>query len=344
MEPEQSRLERLVTPHTDLASFTDHLSQAWGVAAGASAAQYVAWSESAGVIAQLATHTCVTVDDLCAETILSEEGVDSLLPILMALGIAERAPGGYRLTPLGTEYFLRESPYYVGPGLFWGCDKVMPARYLRCGESAEPGNSVALVLPESLMLLKIQQSRNLGPGICAARTGRFEGITHLVDIGGGAGSLAIPFALDHPEARVTLVDLPEKIKDIGDIVCQYGLQDQIELRAMDVFVDCWDFPNCDGILFGNIFHMFNDIKCRSLARQCFDSVGPKGKIFLHELLFDEGRGGPMIAALWNANMHFMGGRQRSAAELVAILGDSGFRDFDVTPTAGRFSLITAVKC
>ena len=344
MEPAQSRLERLVTPQTDAASFTDHLSQAWGVAAGASAAQYVAWSESAGVIALLATHKCVTVEDLCAETMLSEEGVDSLLPILMALGIAGRAPGGYRLTTLGTEYFLKESSYYVGPGLFWGCDKVMPATYLRSGELAEPGNSVALALPESLMLLKIQQSRNLAPGVFAARTGRFEGITHLVDIGGGAGALAIPFALDHPGSRVTLVDLPAKIKEIGDVVCSYGLQDQIELRAMDVFVDCWDFPDCDGMLFGNIFHMFNDLKCRSLARQCFDSLDLKGKVFLHELLFDEGKGGPMIAALWNANMHFIGGRQRTAAELVAILAESGLSEFDVTPTAGRFSLITAVKC
>jgi hypothetical protein len=343
MTPTQSKRARLASPQTDLASFTDHLSQAWGVGAGASSAQYVAWSESAGIFAHMAAHGCVTVESLCAATPLNEDGVDSLLPILMALGIVEGNLAGYRLTAVGAEYFLKKSPYYVGPGLFWGCDKSIPPGYLRSGETAEKGNSIVLALPEPSMLLKIQQSRNFGPGVCAVRTCRFESLNHLVDIGGGAGSLAIPFALDNPESRVTLVDLPGKISGIGDIVCSYGLENQIELRAMDIFSDRWDFPDCNGILFGNLFHMFNDMKCRFLAGQAFESLPRQGKVFLHELLFDEGKSGPMIAALWNANMHFIGGRQRTASELAQVLQDAGFAHFDVVPTAGRFSLITALK-
>jgi O-methyltransferase domain len=343
MQQPNSAAKPLITPQEDLALFTDHLSQAWGVGVGFSAAQYVAWSDSAGMLAQMAAHKYLTFEDLCAKTTLNEAGLDSLLHVLMAMGVAERVHDGYRLTTLGAEYFLSDSPYYVGPGLFWGCDKPIPGVYLRMTDSKDSSASVPLALPEPSILLKVQQSRNLAPGVRAVRTGRFEGIRHLVDIGGGAGALAIPFALDYPASRVTLTDLSEKIKGIQGIVGSYGISDQIDLRAMDIFTDGWDFPGCDGMLFGNIFHMFDDTKCRFLAQRCFDCLETKGKVFVHEVLFDEDKAGPMVAALWNATMHFIGGRQRTASELIAILEGSGFGGCELTPTAGRFTLVTAVK-
>jgi hypothetical protein len=333
---------RLVTPETDVAAFTDHLSQAWGVLTGASTAQYLAWSVSAGVFSALCAGKTMAASDLCQTTVLNEDGVDSLLPILMALGLVTQEAGAYRLTTLAEEYFLPESPYYVGVGLFWGCDLPMPLAYLRCRESSE-GMAKAFTPPEASLLLKIQLSRNLAPGVRAARSGQFEGIRHLVDIGGGAGAVAIPFALDHPEAKVTLVDLPPKLDGIREIVRSYGLEEQIELRAMDVFSDNWEFPSCDGMLFGNFFHVFPDPSCRLLSQRCFDTVVSGGKIFLHELLFDEGKAGPMIAALWNANMHVIGGRQRTAGEFRTMLHDAGFADVRITPTSGRFSLLEARK-
>lgn len=341
----QITAKTLVTPGTDLAAFTDHLSQAWGVGAGASAAQYIAWSASVGVFSAMSGGKTVEITDLCDATILNEDGVDSLIPILRALGLVEENGGAYRLTALAEEYFLPESPFYVGPGLFWGCDKPIPAAYLRCGTCSEKPTDPALTLPlpETSVLLKVQLSRNLAPGVIAARSGYFEGISHLIDIGGGAGSIAIPFALDNPKAKVTVVDLPEKLADIRDILSSYGLEEQFELRAMDVFSTGWHFPSCDGMLFGNFFHLFPDAKSRSLCEQCFETLPPGGRIFMHEVLFDEDRSGPLIAALWNANMHMIGGRQRTAGELRTMLTRAGFSEVRLTPTLARFSLLEGRK-
>lgn len=285
----------------------------------------------------------MTASDLCERTILNEDGVDSLLPILMALGLVTQKAGTYRLTTLAKEYFLPESPYYVGTGLFWGCDMPMPPTYLRSPESAERAIDKPFTPPDASLYLKIQVSRNLAPGVLAARSGQFEGIRHLIDIGGGAGAIAIPFALENPDAYVTLVDLPPKLEGIREIVRSYGLEKQFEIRGMDVFSDNWQFPSCDGMLFGNFFHVFPDPQCRLLSQRCFDTVVSGGKIFLHELLFDEGKAGPMIAALWNANMHVIGGRQRTAGEFRTMLHDAGFSDVRVTPTSGRFSLLEGRK-
>jgi hypothetical protein len=339
-----SRPVRLATPQTDPATFTDHLSQAWGVRSGASAAQYLAWSESTGLFALLSSHGCATVEDICAGTILSEDGIDSLLPLLSSFGLIQRTNDGYQLTQLAEEYFLRESPFYVGPGLFLDCKKPLPPAYMK--SSSKPG-AVSVFQPEThwdpALRLEVQHSRNFAPGVVAARSGRFEGIRHLVDIGGGTGTIALPFVLDHPEASVTLVDLPAGLNVVGAILKAYGVEKQVKLREMDVFADPWGFSACDGMLFGNFYHMFNDVQCGRLSRMCLESLAPGGRVFLHEVLFDESKAGPMIAALWNANMRVIGGRQRTASEFAGILHDSGFQDFHITPTAGRYSLIEAIK-
>jgi hypothetical protein len=331
---------QLVAPAVDLADFSDQLSQAWGVGTGASAAQYIQWSEQAGVFAALAGGRAATVQDLCDATTLSLDGVDSLIPILMALGLVVGGADRYALTTLGNEYFLPASPYYVGSGLFWGCQEPIPEAYLR-----EKDGAIRLPFqpPPASQWLRIQLSRNLAAGVCAVKSGRFTGVKHLVDIGGGAGALAIPFALDNPAARVTLVDLPSKAADIQDIIASYGLEPQIKLCSMDVFVEPWSFPDCDGVIFGNFFHVFDDDHCRFLAKKCASCLPSKGRVWLHEVLFKEDKSGPLIAALWNANMHVIGGRQRTASELARLLEEEGFSQLNITPTAGRFSLIDAVR-
>lgn len=331
---------RLLTPAVDLAAFTDRLSQAWAVGTAASAAQYVKWSDESGIFAAMASGIPFTAENLCKVTSLNPDGVDALVPILMALGIVARGSSGYTLTKLGGEYFLPDRPYYAGAGLYWTCDEPIPNAYLK---GMQPDSKLPFQLPSPSQLLAIQLSRNLAPGVCAIRSGRFEGVQHLVDIGGGAGAIAIPFALDNPTSRVTLVDLPAKIEDIRAIVRSYHVETQFKFFAADVFVDPWRFGDCDGIVFGNFFHVFDDERCRLLLEKSASCLPPSGRIWLHEVLFDEDKAGPMIAALWNANMRVIGGRQRTASEFIALLDEAGFADVQITPTAGRFSLIEGVR-
>lgn len=339
-EPVASPAHQLPAPAVDLAGFTDLLSEAWGVGTGVSAAQYVKWSEESGILAAMAAGKPVTAQDLCRSTSLSADGIDSLIPVLMALGIVAGGSSGYNLTTLGKEYFLAGRPYYVGPGLFWNREEPIPDAYLK---APQPNGKPPFQPPAPSRMLPIQLSRNLAPSVCAVRTGRFQGVRHLVDIGGGAGAIAIPFALDNPSAHVTLVDLPAKIEDIRAIIRSWNLEARVTLLAADVLAEPWRFGECDGILFGNFFHVFGDDRCRFFVESSAACLPAGARIWLHEVLFHEDKSGPMIAALWNANMHVIGGRQRTASEFRGLLEAAGFTDFQVTPTAGRFSLIEAVR-
>jgi hypothetical protein len=335
-------LKSLPTPGTDLAEFTDHLSQAWGVGWGFPAAQYVAWSDSAGILSLLAKKRQANAQDICEATGLTEDGLDALLPLLVVFGLIKNGCDCYRLTALGEEYFLPGSPYYVGSGLFRGHDVPIPEAYVR-SESGNPSADRPLTTSNPAQYFRSQMSRNLSAGVRAVRSGRFDGIKHLVDIGGGAGAISIPFAQDYPDARVSLVDLPQNAEVITGMLTDFGLAERIHFTAMDVFRADWAFQGVDGLLFGNFFHIFNDSTCRDLAAKCFNTLRHGGKVFVHELPFDEDRSGPMVAALWNANMRVIGGRQRTVRELMTLLEAAGFSDCKFTPTASRFQLIEAVK-
>lgn len=334
----------LPSPALDIALLTDSLGRAWGVSSAESLPQYLAWCDAAGVFEVLAREGSVSAVDLAAHTDLTAQGVDALIPILASIGVVRRDGDRWMLSPLGAEYLVRGRTFYVGAGLYWDCRKPCPAPYVKGGATtAAPAGSAPLWDPA--LRLQVPHSRNFSPSVVAARCGEFEHLVHLVDVGGGSGVFAIPLALDQPATRITLVDMPDLVRSIEDIVASFGVSDRIEVIGMDMFRDEWRFGDCDGVFFGNVLHGTDDVGCELLARKAFAALTNGGRIWIHEVLFKEDRTGPLVAALWNANMiaRRPGARQRTGAELSSILRCAGFESCHMVPTAGHFSLVAATK-
>ncbi len=65
---------------------------------------------------------------------------------------------------------------------------------------------------------------------------------------------------------------------------------------------------------------------------------------VHEMLFNQDRTGPFPVAAFNADMIVaMPGQQYSGAEISAMLKEAGFRQIQVKPTFGYWSVVTGVK-
>jgi SAM-dependent methyltransferase len=238
--------------------------------------------------------------------------------------------------------------------MYMRCDRPLPRGYLKGeagGLSTEDEAKNRPQLP-AIDRLRMQHARNFAAGVVGARSGKFAGVRHLVDVAGGTGPFAIPLIKDNPDIRITLVDRPEAMEGIREFVTAHGVADRIELVGFSVFDDEWKtkLPACDGVLFGNFFHMWNDEKCRFLARQAFDVLAPNGRVFLHEVCWNDTKDGPLVTALWHANMKHWGqggssgdGAQRTIAELEAILASAGFVEHEHGATAGNFTLLSAKK-
>jgi hypothetical protein len=319
--------------------------------------QYLQWADTAGLFAYMAVQTApVTIDDIADNTLLNARGAEAFVGVLRALGLVTAC--GDRKFVLGNrarEYLNPRGTFYAGWSLYGMLTAPIPRRMMKKG-APRRFSRVNGTLWDRLQYmlnpyqwgrperLRIQHSRNFGPAVIAARCGAFTGVSHLVDMGGGTGVFAIPLVLDHPHMRVTLVDLPRSLPHIRTVLDSYGVAGRIELLGVDIHKDTWPLPECDGMLFANFMHSNDDEECGQLMRRACERLARGGRLFLHEILWNDDKNGPLVAALWNFWMiSVSAGRQRTAGELSHLLHTAGFRQIEFVPTAGGFSLVIGTK-
>ena len=113
---------------------------------------------------------------------------------------------------------------------------------------------------------------------------------------------------------------------------------------MHYFLDD-QWPNGhDAILFGNIFHDWDLESGHRLAQSAYDALPTGGQVLLHEILLDEDKSGPLLAACFSVTMLvYEKGKQYTFTELKNLLEKVGFRDCKATKSFGYYSLVSATK-
>lgn len=311
---------------------------------------YVAWAHDCGLFEALDIHGPAGIADLCTCTPCNEAGLDSLLGVLCALGLTARsASGQYSLTQAARELCLPRSPFFIVDQLA-SLRFPVPPPYLRGADTSVWDAQVRSMAGEegvrfgSMGRLRNQHARNLGACVAAVRTGEFANVRCMLDVAGGSGTFAIPLALEYPQMRIVLTELPDAIDNVRMILAAHGLAERVELLGFDAFRTPWPVPGCDGVFIGNFLHGFDDRACIELCREAYRSLCPGGKVWLHEILWNDTRDGPMITALLNASLRTGGsGRQRTFQELAGILEGAGFESPYRVPTSEAFALVAALK-
>jgi hypothetical protein len=157
---------------------------------------------------------------------------------------------------------------------------------------------------------------------------RFE---RIVDVGGSQGVLLSSLLAANPNARGVLFDLPEVIKDVA-------ADPRIELAAGSFFENV----PADGDLYllKSILHDWPDDRCTEILKNIRRAAKPGTTLLVVEMLLPD-TPQPSPVAFMDLNMLVMlDGRERSAAEMTALLAGGGFRVARIIPI-GMFSLIEA---
>lgn len=317
--------------------------------------QYLRWADDAGLFVAMADGGSLTVEDIATRTSLTERGAEALLGVLRSVRLVSASGAAYRLADVACEYLDKRTPYYLGPSLYGMLGARFPPQ-LRKGEPVRRYSQFTGTLADAWRYLRkknqfgrreqllAQHRRNLPAAIVAVRTGLFDGVRHLADIGGGSGALAIPLALAYPAMRITLVELPRALRHIPGFIAPHGLTDRIELLGVNMHEGSWPLHGCDGILFGNMFHFCDDDECLHLLAESRRILPLGGRVFVHEMLWNDGKDGPVATALWNFWMSTMSaGRQRTRAELHALWSRAGFSPAGEAPTLAGFTLAVAER-
>jgi hypothetical protein len=146
-------------------------------------------------------------------------------------------------------------------------------------------------------------------------------LSHLVDVGGGNGSLLVALLSRYEQLRGTVVDLQASAEAAGRALRAAGLASRGEAVAGDFFDS---LPTgADGYLLSWILHDWADDPARQILRRCADAAGERGRVIVVESIRPDGRSPHTGMDL--RMLAFYGGKERSVAELGALAADAGLR-------------------
>lgn len=166
----------------------------------------------------------------------------------------------------------------------------------------------------------------------------WSGVTSVVDVGSGAGSLVASIIAGNPGVRGILFDRPDVLPDADHLLRARGARDQCELvggsffEPMEVIGDVW--------ILSQILHDWPDAECRTILMRCRERMRSGDRLLVVEMVPVPGQPDVGIALLDMAMMTFGGeARQRTEEEYNGLFAATGFRPARVMGTGTAFSIL-----
>jgi hypothetical protein len=294
---------------------------------------------------------------------LNRRATAIVLAMLAALGLLALRDERYELTDVARTYLLPASVYYWGPllralgvvqqphaallGALRAPDERAASWSLRpatvSGDPVAGWQSGQIDRAQAEVVTKIMHCHSLPASVAVARSGIVQGVTRLLDVGGGSGCFSIAIAQHLRSVRCTVMELTAVCEVAKRYIAEGGVADRVDTVAVDMFREPWP-RDYDGMFFSNIFHDWDAETDVFLAERAHAALADGGRIFLHEMLLAEDGSGPVTTASFSMLM-LLGtkGRQYTFNELRQILASAGFVDIDSRKTYGYYSVVSARK-
>jgi hypothetical protein len=170
-----------------------------------------------------------------------------------------------------------------------------------------------------------------------------RGACRVVDVGGGAGELAIALLATWPTLQATVLDLGHAEPEARRLAQLRGVEDRLDFVAADFF-DAMP-RDADVYLVKSVLHDCTDIDATRLLGAIRAAMAPPGRVFVIERLVAERPGhgdGDRFVARSDLNMLVgTGGRERRESEFAALLGQAGLAAEAAAPLTPTYFTIEA---
>jgi O-methyltransferase/methyltransferase family protein len=293
-----------------------------------------------------------TSDELAQATGADRDALDRLLVALSTVGICSAvSEGRYSLTELGSGLDGAAERSFKNWAIFEGC--MLTKRWDGLLDSIRSGKTAAELqnvddnfdlmarTPGHVHIFNAAMTdltRLVTPDVLQAYD--FGAISHLMDVGGGAGELMGAVAKEYSNIRGTVFDLPRCADAANRHFVRLGLSDRVAFVAGDFFHSVPAMA--DAIILKSIIHDWDDERSCIILRNCRQALLPNGKLLLVERSMPEwpaANDGDKSCAMSDLNMlRGPGGRERTETEYRRLLAECGFRTI-AAHRAGRYNLL-----
>jgi (2Fe-2S) ferredoxin/2-polyprenyl-3-methyl-5-hydroxy-6-metoxy-1,4-benzoquinol methylase len=171
-----------------------------------------------------------------------------------------------------------------------------------------------------------------------------EGVTRMLDVGGGSGAYSIAFATAKENLQVDLLDLAKVIPIAQGHIERAGLAGRIRTRPGDLRADKLG-EGYDLVFLSAICHMLSADENKDLLKRCFAALAPKGRVVIQDFILEPDRTAPKSAALFALNMLVgtQAGSTYTEAEYATWLIEAGFQDVRHVRLPGPAGLIVGTR-
>jgi O-methyltransferase domain len=150
-------------------------------------------------------------------------------------------------------------------------------------------------------------------------------LAHVVDVGGGNGSLLITLLRRNPALKGTLVELPGPADAAREALEAAGLSERADVVEGDFFAP---LPSgADGYLLSDVLHNWNDEAAAAILRRCAEAAGASGSVFVIGAVGPDGESPSTDMDL--RMLAYFGGRERDLGELTRLAEKAGLVVRDV---------------
>lgn len=288
-----------------------------------------------------------TVEDLAEAAGAHPGALDRLLRYLTVRGVLARdEEGRYTLTPLGQP--LREDHpagirlwFDIGSGGRGELSFVELLHSIRTGEAAFPVRYGRTYWEDLAADTDRAEAFNrlLGEDVAVRAPAIVDGfdwssLGHVIDVGGGDGSLLSALLTAHPDLHGSVVDLADATRAAAKSFAAAGLAQ----RATAVTGSFFDpLPaGAGGYLLSLILHDWDDDDSVAILRRCAEAAGAGGSVFVIESIGSDGetpRTGMDLRML-----AVYGAQERSVEEFAVLASAAGLKVTAVHP-AGPSAII-----
>jgi hypothetical protein len=147
-------------------------------------------------------------------------------------------------------------------------------------------------------------------------------LSHVIDVGGGNGTLLAAILTTHPGLRGTLVELAGPAEAAGPTLADAGVGERCEIVTGSFFEP---LPaGADGYLLSGVLHDWDDLHALQILRRCAEAAGTTGRVLVIEAgLLEDGAASGLRTEMDLRMLAYTGGRERTFGDLEQLAADAG---------------------